>query len=647
MLKRWGIENSLDGVIFLSLILLVAITPLGSEATHPIVLGLYRTLLFLILVVSAIRTRQYDLPQVCYLFLGASTVVLLAMYGSAVLRPVAHFEGVYVFYKNALFLAAFVSLASFHRTRSASWKNAVLALVVVIDLVYLAAAWIMTRITGIQPLIGPFVNPNYFASFLVVGFAVCVAGSLYVKAISVRIAAAAAGLILFIGIGQTSSRAAFLSVLAVLSVAFYRTAKLHKIAIWRIAVIAILIAVIAAALSPTLLRKFTDRGQRDVYNYERTQIWMETLSMIATHPVLGVGTGRFYYVSKLFTPAVDGAIGRYRKWPNIAHSEYLQYMAELGIPIALLMFAIGAYLFRLTWQRSESVAPDSRIFQEVALLAATGLGIHALVDNNWTVPVVAAGLAVISLADVLPYRPWPFVMEWTPVKKAALLVFSIAVFAQAVKIPTLGLYFNEVGHQAFLAGNFERAEKMHRLGLGFVPDHPVMLDNLGMVYFDAYIKTRKTEYLDRAESLFQDSMTANPSFDIPAGHLETALLQRLTGNLSKDKPIHALVVSADRLSLKANPYNPFVRKNLAEALYNLGQKEEAIDELRTAVIQEPNYVQGFTRLAQWEEEAGNPGEAAVYRRKANDVVVHFKDQATPDPFEALLLDRPTSNTGKP
>jgi predicted Zn-dependent protease len=121
----------------------------------------------------------------------------------------------------------------------------------------------------------------------------------------------------------------------------------------------------------------------------------------------------------------------------------------------------------------------------------------------------------------------------------------------------------------------------------------------------------------------------------------------LTGNLSKDKPIHALVVSADRLSLKANPYNPFVRKNLAEALYNLGQKEEAIDELRTAVIQEPNYVQGFTRLAQWEEEAGNPGEAAVYRRKANDVVVHFKDQATPDPFEALLLDRPTSNTGKP
>jgi hypothetical protein len=293
------------------------------------------------------------------------------------------------------------------------------------------------------------------------------------------------------------------------------------------------------------------------------------------------------------------------------------------------------------------VAPEARIFQEAALLAAIGIGIHALVDNNWTVPVIAAGLAVISLADLLPYRAWPFVIEWTPVKKASLLVFATAVFVQAVKIPVLGLYFNEVGHRAFIAGNFERAEKMHRLGLGFVPDHPVMLDNLGMVYFDAFVKTRKTEYLDRAESLFQDSMAANPSFDIPAGHLETALLQRLTGSPSKDKAIHMAVVSADHLGLSANPYNPFIRKNLAEALYNLGRKKEAIDELRTAVIQEPNYVQGFTRLAEWEDEAGNPAEAAEYRKKANDVVVHFKDQATPDPFEALLLDRQSSNTGKP
>src|SRR4029079_16075798 len=108
---------------------------------------------------------------------------------------------------------------------------------------------------------------------------------------------------------------------------------------------------------------------------------------------------------------------------------------------------------------------------------------------------------------------------------------------------------NQVGHQAFVARKFERAEQIHRLGLGFAPDHPVMLDNLGMVYFDGYVKTQKKEYLDRAESLFRASMAANPNFDIPAGHLETVLFQRLTVNLSRDQSIHALIVSADQLGL--------------------------------------------------------------------------------------------------
>jgi len=182
-------------------------------------------------------------------------------------------------------------------------------------------------------------------------------------------------------------------VLALLAVAFYRNAKRHRIALWRIALVAILLIVITAAANPSLIQKFADRGERNPYNYERVQIWMKSLSMIASYPALGVGVGRFMYISKLFTPAVDGTIGRYQKWANIAHSEYLQYTAELGIPIAMLMLLIGGYLFSLAWKRANSISSDSRIAQEAALLVAVGLGTHALVDNNWTVPVMAAGLA--------------------------------------------------------------------------------------------------------------------------------------------------------------------------------------------------------------------------------------------------------------
>ena len=114
MLKRLGIESGLDGVLFLSLIILVAVSPLGNEATHPIILGIYRTLLFVIIAASAFRMRREELPQVSFLFLGSLALVLLAMYASVVLRPGAHFEGIYLFYENALFLTAFVALASFN-----------------------------------------------------------------------------------------------------------------------------------------------------------------------------------------------------------------------------------------------------------------------------------------------------------------------------------------------------------------------------------------------------------------------------------------------------------------------------------------------------------------------------------------------------
>jgi tetratricopeptide (TPR) repeat protein len=314
------------------------------------------------------------------------------------------------------------------------------------------------------------------------------------------------------------------------------------------------------------------------------------------------------------------------------------------------LFSIGGYLFWLAWKRSETIGPESRIAQEAAILAAIGLGTHALVDNNWTVPVVAAGFAVISLADLLPYRPWPHAIEWTPVRKTALVLFGVLVFLQAVMIPTAGLFFNEMGHQAYGAGNLQRAEEMHRLGLGFVPDHPVMLDNLGLVYLDMFGKNQKTEYLDRAESLFMDSLIANPSFDRSAGHLENVLLQRLTGDTVKDKPVHALIVSTERMRIKHTPFNPFIRKNLAEALYNLGEKQQAIDELRKAVELEPNYVTAYQQLGQWMDEAGRSADAAEYRRKADDIVTHYKDHATDtsdDFYDAILLGRPYSIAGKP
>ena len=110
MLRRLGIENRVELSAFASLALLVAISPLGREATHPVVLGLTRTFLMAIIIATIIQTTG-TAQRICGFFLGAAAAIVTAMLASVLFQAGSHFEGTYVFYQNVLFLAAFVSLA--------------------------------------------------------------------------------------------------------------------------------------------------------------------------------------------------------------------------------------------------------------------------------------------------------------------------------------------------------------------------------------------------------------------------------------------------------------------------------------------------------------------------------------------------------
>jgi tetratricopeptide (TPR) repeat protein len=154
------------------------------------------------------------------------------------------------------------------------------------------------------------------------------------------------------------------------------------------------------------------------------------------------------------------------------------------------------------------------------------------------------------------------------------------------------------------------------------------------------MKTKKPEHLDRAEILFQQSMEENPHFDVPAGHMETVLVQRLTDNPQADRAIHRKIAETDEHLLRVNPFNPFIRKNLAEAFYNLGDRSRACEELLKAIQIEPNYVPGYLRLAEWYAELGELEQSARYKNHAIHLVNYFKDTPAEDPFDSLLLGRP-------
>jgi O-antigen ligase len=646
---RW--QRHIPSIVLGIVLALVAVAPLGKEATHPLVFGIYRALLLALVVLAGwANLRDPQEKRLCPYFLGLLAALGTLMVASVWFQVGSRFEGVYVFYKNALFGAGFIALAAYSSRRPTLWKRDLLIGACAITIIHLATALIFAG--NSRPVFSTFTNPNYFASFMLPGLAVALAYGIYGDR-RLRPAALAAAVFLAYGIlNGTISRGATLAALLMLVLALFRLA-LDRFGRQRLALIAALSAaglavaaggiyLVGRQVAPAVVAKFLDRGERDPYNYARPLIWGSSIRMIGEHPILGVGLGRYNYAAKRFTPAMEGALARYRKFPNIAHNEYLQYAVETGLPATALLLALAGYLAITAWKRAKNTDAESRPVQEAAILAMTGVGAHALVDNNWTVPVLASTLAVVGAGDLIPFRAlasWRPRFEWTPARTALAAIALVAVIAQSIAIPALGLSFNEAGHRAYIAGNFARAESMHALAVGILPDHPVLLDNLGMVYLDEFTKSRKVEHRDHAITLFEASIAANPQFDIPAGHLETALIQGLTGNVETDRLIHERVVETDRHLLAVNPYNPFIRRNLAEALYNLGRREEAEQELSEAISMEPNYAPGYLRLAQWFAEKGQTTRSAEYTERALAIVNHYRD-ATIDPFEALLLGRP-------
>ena len=334
-------------------------------------------------------------------------------------------------------------------------------------------------------------------------------------------------------------------------------------------------------------------------------MWINSLPIIAQHPFLGVGFGQYVNASKRYAFPVEGQVARYLKRAQMAHSEYLQHVSELGIPAAFLMLSLLLYTVYLAWKRAPTAWPEHRCFHEAAIATAVGLGAHGLVDNCWTIPVTASGIVVIALADILPLeqrvhsRAWPG-RPWQKQVFAGLLLGGL--YVHSILIPAAGLYYNEKGHEAYDRLDYTNAERFHLAAISVVPGHPQFLDNLGMVYLQQFEDLRKPEFLAPARDYFARAIASSPQSIDPQIHMETLLVRSLTGEFDRDLAIYKDLAKNDSRLLGIDPFIPFVRKNLADAMYYLGQREQAFQELQKAIEYEPNYVPGYLEMASWYKE---------------------------------------------
>ncbi len=141
--------------------------------------------------------------------------------------------------------------------------------------------------------------------------------------------------------------------------------------------------VLGGLLSSDLLYRFATRGGHSI----RPILWGDLLGAVRAHPWLGNGAGTLADLSPL-----------YKSWLlpmrdyRYAHNDYLHWMIESGVPLALLLFAIvGAVIARLTryvGQRAHHA--ERRLHALACLWALLAMGLHGLFDFNFHIPANAA-----------------------------------------------------------------------------------------------------------------------------------------------------------------------------------------------------------------------------------------------------------------
>jgi O-antigen ligase len=137
----------------------------------------------------------------------------------------------------------------------------------------------------------------------------------------------------------------------------------------------------------------------------RIALWHDALVLMAEHPIIGVGPGRFRVESPTARADPDA------RW---AHNGFLQQGAETGVPGLVLLLGIFLWgLARLQGSRAPAVAANGggpRLVAGAALgggprlvagAAVAALGIHACVDYVLHFPVLPIAAAAI-LGSAVP-----------------------------------------------------------------------------------------------------------------------------------------------------------------------------------------------------------------------------------------------------
>ncbi|MFH1377662.1 MAG: O-antigen ligase family protein [Planctomycetota bacterium] len=173
----------------------------------------------------------------------------------------------------------------------------------------------------------------------------------------------------------------------------------------------------------------------DISMSQRLEIWKQTLSLIADHPLTGVGARGFREAFRPYAPVTISG-----DWPY-AHNTILTFASEFGLPALIVLIAAIVIWFRAVGRKYLQLARDNRrnlssdpfdiILPAAALSAMIGGILAALVDSGPFVPLnlfVLAGISSVGLAMAI--KPSLRALQRIPTRRTpAVLTATCAIAA--------------------------------------------------------------------------------------------------------------------------------------------------------------------------------------------------------------------------
>ena len=495
---------------------------------------------------------------------------------------------------------------------------------IILSWICVLVPWIAVQILlmGSRAPVGPFLNPNYTATVLLVCLG-AVLGRLIQSREDIRktvVMLAAAGLcsiaLLLIG-----SRSAGLGMILLWSVyLLFGKGRLRWVSLVVIAMILLL---------PSTARDRVAEGYKaDPHAFSRLRIWNASLRMGADHSLIGVGPNLFNEYGPAYAFPVEELPVRYGRIARKPHNEYLKSWAEGGV---IGVTALGLFLVIVT-RMSLRALREGRTGQVLSV----GILFYQAFFHDITEVFSLMVMMAWCLAQITPeeYRSVEVQKGCRRFLPAAVGI-GILSFSLGLNFDLASRYFWLKGMR-FMENDIRLARESVLTAARLNPLLPGPVRDLGRILLIESGESKGEPESNRTMAAIKRAQRLNRLDTVPL-RLQAALYIRAArvGEVAASKGLAMAAAKLKEASL-LEPYNALIRLSQAEVYWDLNQRRKALDLVGDTLELEPNYLQAHRKRVFWLsiQDPDRAGWAETELLKAEERASGYKANSE---YEEIIL----------